>query len=179
MLQEPEQLDPNTFVILLCKRLVREKTYGTKSEISFKFPGKMPLIEDLVKQCKESFGLSQDEGVKIAKHVPHNFEWKWMNPDEECVEKRKKNKEVKFKAGEQDLRKFPFFLKDGDIIGVKLDNEDPEGTDDFQTEEDQIAKERFSEMKEEERKEREKNRALQQKDKNYHKEVSFQIYTEF
>ena len=98
-----------------------------------------------------------------------------MNPEEECVEKRKKNKEVRFKAGEADLRKFPFFLKDGDIIGVKLDSEDPENADDFQTEEDQIAKENFTQQKEAERIEKEKNRNLQTRSKREVPEVGIKI----
>ena len=34
---------------------------------------------------------------------------------------KKKKKEVVFKAGEGDLRKMPFLLKDGDIIGVRIE----------------------------------------------------------
>jgi ubiquitin carboxyl-terminal hydrolase 40 len=116
----------------------------------------VPLISDLVEACKKYTGVVDPDTVFIAKYVPHNFEWKWMNPDEEIVEKRKKNKEVKFKAGEADLRKFPFMLKDGDIIGIRLESENIDGQDDFQTEEDQERKFRFSEQKEEERKIREK-----------------------
>jgi len=55
--------------------------------------------------------------------VPHNFEWKWFNPAEEIVEKKKKNKEFRYLASEVDIRKPPFSIKDGDIIGVRLDSE--------------------------------------------------------
>ena len=47
-------------------------------------------------------------------------------------------------AADLDLRKFPFMLNDGDIIGMRLDNEEGAATDDFQTEADTIAKEEFS-----------------------------------
>jgi hypothetical protein len=41
------------------------------------------------------------------------------------------------------MRKFPFLLTDGDIIGVRIESEEGAETDDFQTEADQIAKEDF------------------------------------
>lgn len=53
-----------------------------------------------------------------------------MDIDEEIVEK-KKGKEVKYKAGNADLKKKPFFLKDGDIIGVRFESENLDGSDDF------------------------------------------------
>jgi hypothetical protein len=37
----------------------------------------------------------------------------------------------------------PFLLKDGDIIGIRVDTEDGADTDDFQTEADSKAKEEF------------------------------------
>ena len=70
-----------------------------------------------------------------------------MDPDEEIVEKRKKGKEFRCKASEQDLRRPPFYLKDGDIIAYRLDSENSEKTDDFQTEEDKIKKEEFFAIK--------------------------------
>jgi hypothetical protein len=38
MLDEPEQLDEFTIVILLTKRDVRNRTYGPKQEHHFRFP---------------------------------------------------------------------------------------------------------------------------------------------
>ena len=56
-----------------------------------------------------------------------------MNPSEEFIEKvgKKKKTEVKVAAADYDLRKFPFFLTDGDIIGVRLDDELGADLDDF------------------------------------------------
>ena len=51
-----------------------------------------------------------------------------------------------------DLRKYPHFLQDGDILGVRVASEDPEGTDDLQTEEDRQLKVDFA-MKRAEKKE--------------------------
>ena len=57
------------------------------------------------------------------------------------------------KAANMDLRKQPFFLQDGDIIGVRFGKDDPEKQDDFQTDEDLINKANFNMMKEQQRKE--------------------------
>jgi len=54
-------------------------------------------------------------------------------------------------AGNADLRKMPFFLKDGDIIGMRMESENKEGKDDFQTEEDNVLREEFMIRKEQER----------------------------
>jgi hypothetical protein len=39
-------------------------------------------------------------------------------------------------AKDADIRKMPFLLKDGDIIGVRIEAENAQGKDDFQTEAD-------------------------------------------
>jgi len=81
-----------------------------------------------------------------------------MNPDEVIVEKKgKKSKtEIKTPASQVDLRKMPFLLKDGDIIGIRVDTELAADTDDFQTEADAIAKEDFRIEQEKERADRAK-----------------------
>ncbi len=134
VLAEPEYLDPNTMILLICKRNLTDKTYGEKREFKFTFPEKeLPTIPHLLTSCKQHMGLSQDEKVSIAKYVPHAFEWKWLNPDEVLIEKRgKKNKvEVKTPAAEVDLRKVPYLLKDGDIIGLRIEKEEGAHDDDF------------------------------------------------
>lgn len=53
---------------------------------------------------------------KVVKHIPHAFEWKWLNPMEEVVEK-KKNKVIKFLLRDiLDLKLQPILLRDGDHI---------------------------------------------------------------
>lgn len=84
-----------------------------------------------------------------------------MDAEEEIVENKKKGKQVKYQAGNADLKKQPFFLKDGDIIGVRFESENPDGKDDFQTAEDTVLREEFMIRKEQERKEREAEKAKQ------------------
>ena len=134
VLAEPEFLDPNTMILLISKRNIGERTYGEKREFKFTYPEKeLPTIPHLLVSCKESMAIAKDEKVSIAKYVPHAFEWKWLNPDEVLIEKRgKKNKiEVKTPAGEVDLRKAPYLLKDGDIIGLRIESESCAAEDDF------------------------------------------------
>ena len=58
-----------------------------------------------------------------------------------------------------DLRRFPVFLQDGDIIGVRVERDIKEGeTDDWQTDADQIAKEEFNLKREQKRKEQEEEK---------------------
>ncbi len=131
---EPEFLDPNTMILLICKRNIVDKIYEEKCEFKFTFPEKeLPTIPHLLNSCKQHMGISKDEKVSIAKYVPHAFEWKWLNPDEVLIEKRgKKSKiEVKTPAGEVDLRKTPYLLKDGDIIGLRIESESGASEDDF------------------------------------------------
>ncbi len=82
-----------------------------------------------------------------------------MDKDELIVENKKKGKSVQYKACNADLKKNPFFLKDGDIIAIRFESENPEGTDDFQTAEDNMLREEFMIRKEQERKEREAEKA--------------------
>ena len=97
--------------------------------MKFHFTDPFPRIADLIDSCKLFYGIPQDQLISLAKYVPHNFEWKWFDPEMECVEKigKKKKTEVKFKAGDGDLRKMPFLLRDGDIIGVRIESDNADG----------------------------------------------------
>lgn len=125
-------------ILLIARRNIATKSYGPKLEFKFQHKNGPPQIADLEKSCKEFYKVQDGESISIAKYFPHKFDWKLMDKDEEIIEKKKKGKEVKFKAANADLKKVPFFLKDGDIIGVRFESENIEGKDDFQTEEDNV-----------------------------------------
>lgn len=60
-------------------------------------------------------------------------------------------------ARDIDVKLFPVLLKDGDVIGVRVGEENStDVNDDWQTEQDRIAGQEFRVLREEERKEREK-----------------------
>ena len=162
ILAEPEFLEANSIILLACRRNIGFKTYGEKREVKFTYKAKQyPTLPELVDQCKIHLGLDESERVSLAKYVPHIFEWKYYDPKEEIVEKQGKKKKVEIKTPitNFDLRKFPFLLCDGDIIGVRVDSEEGAETDDFQTEADLLAKEDFKIFQEQERIEKEKGRA--------------------
>lgn len=77
--------------------------------------------------------MNEDEQIEIAKHVHHNFEWKWLNEEEEVTEKGKKGKSKTSKMGEMDIRRFPVLLTDGQEFGIRKikDTEGLEEPDDF------------------------------------------------
>lgn len=165
VLPEPEFLEPNCMILLACKRNIAERTYGDKHEFKFTFTitkdkDLIPTIPELQEACKAHLGLPSSARVTIAKYVPHQFEWKWLNPDEEIIEKigKKKKTELKIPGREHDLRKFPFFLNDGDIIGVRVDDEPESATDDLQTAADEVAKEEFRVEQEKEKADRAKQK---------------------
>lgn len=68
-----------------------------------------------------------------------------MDPNQMIEEKqgKKKKQKVITKSGNVDLRKYPHFMQDGDIIGVRLGKDNEDGLDDFQTDADQISKADF------------------------------------
>ena len=91
------------------------------------------------------------ESFVILKHVPHAFEWKQLDPNQICSEK-KKNKTIEFKLSEiLDLKHQPILLKDGDHIAIACE---PEG-DDFQTDDDAQMRHEFALRKAEEARENE------------------------
>jgi hypothetical protein len=101
--------------------------------VEVKFSGRS--LEDLFTYVESHSAQKQ---FRLAKHVPHEFEWKAIDPDMECVEK-KKNKERKFKLRDiQDLKHYPLMLRDGDHLAICY-----EETDDLQTEMDTILRKEF------------------------------------
>lgn len=98
-------------------------------------------INDLQLKALEIFGEDDStvSSMKIIKHIPHQFEWKVLDPDEELTIKQKK-KSIKQRAGDIELKKPPILLKDGDHIGVLVDGSTE---DDLQTDADAEAAENF------------------------------------
>ena len=98
-------------------------------------------ISDLQLKALEIFGEEDStvNSMKIIKHIPHQFEWKVLDPEEELTIKQKK-KTIKQRAGDVELKKPPILLKDGDHIGVLVDGST---VDDLQTDADAEAADHF------------------------------------
>jgi hypothetical protein len=160
ILPEPEQLDNNSFILFFARRDITTKTYVQTVEV--KFGGHH--IRELKQTAREVFGIQEELQVELAKHVPHQFEWKWLDEDEKVEIKaggKKKGGKMQnlkqiHRAGDLDVKVFPVLLKDGDLIGVRVGEENStDVADDWQTEADRLAGMEFRVLKEEERKERE------------------------
>ena len=103
----------------------------------------------------------------ILKHIPHQFEWKILDPNEKIISKqggkgkKNKNKKKEEKLSEISVKSHPILLTDGAHIGVRL-LLGPTGSieDDYQTEEDRIAGENFRILSEQKRKEKEEELKL-------------------
>ena len=67
---------------------------------------------------------------KIAKHVPHQFEWKVLRAKDDVKVKQKK-KTLTYRLEQINLKQAPILLKDGDHIGVLIDSNDDAEDDDM------------------------------------------------
>ena len=88
ILYEEEVLGPNDFVLTFSKRDSVTRTYTDSIQTKLT----ATRISDLQLKALELFGTDDStvSTIKIAKHVPHQFEWKVMDPDEELSMKQKK-----------------------------------------------------------------------------------------
>ena len=146
LLEEPEDLlDEKTFVLLFCRRDCKTRTYSNKMESKFTIPReeKYATLKHLDLRVRQLFDIGETEQVSLCKYVPHKFEWEFFDP-EQLVQSGKGKKKQVVKASDLDLKQFPFLLKDGDIIGCRLESENADKSDDFQTDQDLIDKADFA-----------------------------------
>ena len=114
----------------------------------------------LKSKAREAFDIKDGQHIEVAKFIPHEFNWRHLDGGEIVeVKAGKKKKTVQpTKLSNLDLRQFPVFLQDGDIIGVRLESENKDKQDDFQTEADSRAKAEFNLKREARRKQMEQER---------------------
>lgn len=107
-------------ILLLAKRNSALRTYEDRKEYIFKFKAKEPTLKELQESVFEHLEIKAHLG-KLALYIPHQFEWQYLDPEHLVEEKKgKKGKNiVKTKLLEFNLKKFPYTLRDGCVIGVK------------------------------------------------------------
>jgi len=192
VMDKSENLSENSIVLLLRKRQVDSQTYSRAEEFIWE-AGKEPTIEDLKKAVLAFKGLEAGiEGVELAKYIPHEFQW--LHVSKEVIERERDSKKAK-KGGNkgnknkkaakdvpekeavnqqaENLRKAPYVLHDGDVIGYRLEVENVEKKDDFQTQEDEERRKNF--LAEKAKADAEKVSGSR-KNRN---QGGFQIYTDF
>ncbi|XP_051854382.1 ubiquitin carboxyl-terminal hydrolase 40 isoform X2 [Antechinus flavipes] len=130
-LQKAENLGPKDMLLRTQMGIPGERAY---------YPT-VDFVWDIVNECTASslrqavaaqYCLPMDS-IEIAKYFPEKFEWMPISSWDQQVSKRKKKKK------QENLQIAPYYLKDGDIIGVK--NLLVDDNKDFSTPRDDIGKE--------------------------------------
>uniref|UniRef100_UPI0035900788 ubiquitin carboxyl-terminal hydrolase 40 isoform X2 n=1 Tax=Myxine glutinosa TaxID=7769 RepID=UPI0035900788 len=140
LLDKEETLRPTDMVLRLRRHIPGLRIY-TKTE---------DLVFDTAQDCTaRSLLLSVAMHVKlsaeqllIAKHFPTTHEWL-------IIEDAPQARKIKKKRAKQNLRQFPYHLKNGDVIGVKNKQTDP--SPDFSSFEDDMQREQIKTMAEQQR----------------------------
>jgi hypothetical protein len=110
--------DKNLFSLslFLCKRNIELKSYFQKIEYTFDYasqPQHIPTYQNLIKFISEKLEIEIDN-ISCAKFLPHRFEWQEIH--EITIQGKKKNQKKKKKKNFiGDLKKQPYFLRDGGI----------------------------------------------------------------
>ncbi|KAM9664046.1 ubiquitin carboxyl-terminal hydrolase 40 isoform 5-T6 [Trichechus inunguis] len=131
-LQKKENLGPQDLLLRTQMRLPGERSYSLPED----------MVWDTVRSCTAAslrqkvadFYSLPVEKIEIAKYFPEKFEWIPISSWNQQIAKRKKKKK------QDNLQGAPYYLKDGDTIGVK--NLLVEDDDDFSTIRDDIGKEK-------------------------------------
>ena len=90
-LEVEENLKNNEIVLLLRKRNIKNMDYDEFIEFIYNFDKALPTINHLKSKVSEAIKISQ-ENIAIAKYIPHWYDWKYWNPDEDVPVKSKGGK---------------------------------------------------------------------------------------
>ncbi|XP_077011582.1 ubiquitin carboxyl-terminal hydrolase 40 isoform X5 [Tamandua tetradactyla] len=135
-LHKEESLGPKDLLLRAQLRIPSERAYSLSVD----------LVWDTAKGCTAAslrqrvadFCSLPVEKIEIAKYFPEKFEWLLISSQNQQITKRKKKKK------QENLQGAPYYLKDGDIIGIK--NLLVEEDDDFSTIRDDIGKEKQKQL---------------------------------
>eukprot|EP00742_Colponemidia_sp_Colp-10_P008382 GILJ01009078.1.p1 GENE.GILJ01009078.1~~GILJ01009078.1.p1 ORF type:complete len:1079 (-),score=209.65 GILJ01009078.1:147-3383(-) len=146
-----ETLSPASLVVFLQRRIVSSRLYQEPIEVVIEpTQSKEPTFSDLRANVEAFFGFQADS-YALARFVPYKYIW---SPLQDGVTSQNGGKG---KKGKQTLAA-AYNLRDGDIIAVKLLQDDPSNEDDFMTVADREAAMEAEKRKEEERKARRRPR---------------------
>ncbi|XP_071955899.1 ubiquitin carboxyl-terminal hydrolase 40-like [Antedon mediterranea] len=151
VLQEEENLKQNTIVLVIQRRNVISRSYNRSEELIWDTT-RSQTPESLKQAVSDRLKIPVDR-LMIAKHHLDKFNWTVI-PSSSQWQKTSGQKGKK-KGGQNqklNLKQAPYQLKDGDVIGVKDIQDDPENKDDFSTQEDDIGKEKLRQIAEAKRK---------------------------
>ncbi|KAM9249451.1 ubiquitin carboxyl-terminal hydrolase 40 isoform 1-T1 [Dugong dugon] len=131
-LQKKENLGPQDLLLRTQMRLPGERSYSLPEDMVWNTVRSCTAAS--LRQKVADFYSLPVEKIEIAKYFPEKFEWIPISSWNQQIAKRKKKKK------QDNLQGAPYYLKDGDTIGVK--NLLVEDDDDFSTIRDDIGKEK-------------------------------------
>ncbi|XP_048664715.1 ubiquitin carboxyl-terminal hydrolase 40 isoform X4 [Marmota marmota marmota] len=110
-LQEEEQLGPQDVLLRTQMRIPEERAYAPAVDLVWNTA--RGWTTGSLRQRVADFYSLPVEKIEIAKYFPEKFEWLPISSWNQQITKRKKKKK------QDTLQGAPYYLKDGDIIGVK------------------------------------------------------------
>lgn len=131
-LQEEEQLGPQDVLLRTQMRIPEERAYAPAVDLVWDTT--RGWTTGSLRQRVADFYSLPVEKIEIAKYFPEKFEWLPISSWNQQITKRKKKKK------QDTLQGAPYYLKDGDTIGVK--NLLVDDNDDFSTARDDAEKEK-------------------------------------
>nr|XP_004610938.1 unnamed protein product [Sorex araneus] len=131
-LQREESLGPQDVLLRTRMRLPGEREYALSEDLVWDTA--QGWTASSLRQCVARFYALPVEKTEIAKYFPDKFEWLPVSSWSQQSTKRKKKKK------HNSLQGAPYYLKDGDTIGIK--NLLLEDNDDFSTSRDDVEKEK-------------------------------------
>lgn len=148
ILPHEENLPASALVFNICMRIPGERRYGPLSEVVYDTaPSTSP--HTLLNHTSKLLGLPPTR-LAMAKHKIESFQWIRIQDSYQETGKRKK----KGKAGAVNIKNSPIMLRDGDTVGVKDLQYDPDDQDDFSTPQDDQGREILAAIQEEKRRKR-------------------------
>ncbi|KAF5919347.1 hypothetical protein HPG69_010747 [Diceros bicornis minor] len=135
-LQKEENLGPQDVLLRTQMRLPGKRAYALPLDLVW--DAARGWTAGSLRQRVADFYSLPVEKIEIAKYFPEKFEWLPISSWNQQITKRKKKKK------QDNLQGMPYYLKDGDTIGVK--NLLVEDDDDFSTVRDDIGKEKQKQL---------------------------------
>ncbi|XP_064614511.1 ubiquitin carboxyl-terminal hydrolase 40-like [Liolophura sinensis] len=151
VLFEEEKLTQSQMVLSMQQRLSESRSYGPAVEIVWD-TSRGASATCLRQRLADNLCIPAHQ-VALAKYFPQRYDWM---PIQEVTKKSGSHKGKKKTAQPKgNLKNSPYFIKDGDVIGVKDLTQAAENRFDFSTAEDDAGRER---LKEEDRQKRQRRK---------------------
>ncbi|KAL4222900.1 ubiquitin-like protein-specific protease [Mactra antiquata] len=152
ILPEEETLRNDQIVLDICQRIPDTKQYSQPIELIWNTANGATLHS--LKQAISKVLYTETEHLCLAKHFPLRYEWMVIEKHDNTGHQKGKKKG----QWKNNIRQAPFNIRDGDTIGVKDTQYDPNNIDNFMTEEDEIGQIALQQEIEEKRKMREERK---------------------